>query len=74
MARSLVLLRHGPINVEPPFTGCSFDALASCLVEGLLEGLRVREVGVLPVRCRAVEDNDYQWNLVVALRVGVTPP
>ena len=39
----LVLLCHGPREEEPSFAGGRFDALASCL----LEGLRVRKGGVL---------------------------
>ena len=51
----LVLSCHGPREGEPSFTDGRFDALASCL----LEGLRVRKGGVIGT-LSALEANDSQ--------------
>ena len=56
----LVLSCHGPREGEPSFTDGRFDALASCL----LEGLRVRKGGVVGA-LSALEANDSQEDLVV---------
>ena len=53
---ALDLPRHGPRKEELPLTDSRFDALASCL----LEGLRIREGGV-SVRCR-------RWKLTIRRR------
>ena len=51
---------RGPRKEEPPFADGRFDDVASCL----LEGLRVREVGVVGT-LSALEDNNSQEDLVV---------
>ena len=54
-----VLPRHGPRKEEPPITDDRSNVLASCL----LEGLRVREGGVVGT-LSALEANDSQEDLV----------
>ena len=54
-----VLPRHGPRKEEPPITDDRSNVLASCL----LEGLRVREGGVVGT-LSALEANDSQEDSV----------
>ena len=75
----LVLPCHGPREEEPSFTDGRFDALASCL----LEGLRVRKGGAVGTRCRRWKPmtrrrtwwcGDRSLAKCCALRVHVTYP